>query len=120
LFSCLGRIGTSLTNKCGPGITGNKMSYHLATYQSQLGPRSAIRVNGAAFDLEEVTAVPNYATVLGVLADWDSADKLLRNVSKDLSKETASLACEAPRARALSHGHLRGGCELCRSCMQDG
>jgi 2-keto-4-pentenoate hydratase/2-oxohepta-3-ene-1,7-dioic acid hydratase in catechol pathway len=65
---------------------GKQVSYHLATYQSQLGPRSAIRVNGAVFDLEEVTAVPNYATVLGVLADWDSADKLLRNVSKDLSK----------------------------------
>jgi hypothetical protein len=65
---------------------GKQVSYPLATYQSQLGPRSAIRVNGAVFDLEEVTAVPNYATVLGVLADWDSADKLLRNVSKDLSK----------------------------------
>ena len=66
------------------------MSYHLATYRSHRGPRSAIRVNGAVFDLEEVTAVPNYATVLGVLADWDSADKLLRNVSKDLSTAVTS------------------------------
>jgi 2-keto-4-pentenoate hydratase/2-oxohepta-3-ene-1,7-dioic acid hydratase in catechol pathway len=62
------------------------VSYQLATYQTQLGPRSAIRVNGAVFDLEEVASVPNYDTVLGVLSDWDAADKVLRNVSKDLSK----------------------------------
>ena len=65
------------------------MSYRLATYLSHRGPRAAIIVNGAAFDLEEVTGIPNYATVLGVLAHWDLADELLQSVSKDLSKRQA-------------------------------
>ena len=69
----LGRIGTSASQirKCGPGSHGNKMSYQSRNIPKSPWPPLRHNGDGAVFDLEEVTAVPNYATVLGVLADWD-------------------------------------------------
>jgi 2-keto-4-pentenoate hydratase/2-oxohepta-3-ene-1,7-dioic acid hydratase in catechol pathway len=51
--------------------------YKLATYESAQGPRAGAVVNDLVYDVAALTGQPNYASVLDVLADWDTAHKLL-------------------------------------------
>lgn len=56
--------------------------YKLATYESAQGPRAGAVVNDLVYDVAALTGQPNYASVLDVLADWDTAHKLLDAASK--------------------------------------
>jgi 2-keto-4-pentenoate hydratase/2-oxohepta-3-ene-1,7-dioic acid hydratase in catechol pathway len=51
--------------------------YKLATYQSAEGPRAGIVVDDTVFDAAQLTGRAGYATVLGVLDDWDAAQDIL-------------------------------------------
>jgi 2-keto-4-pentenoate hydratase/2-oxohepta-3-ene-1,7-dioic acid hydratase in catechol pathway len=59
----------------------NRMSYKLVTFESADGPRAGMVVNDRVYDIAALTGRPAYATMLGVLADWPAADKLLRAVA---------------------------------------
>lgn len=52
------------------------MTYKLLTYRASGDARAGILLNESIFDAAEVSARPDYATALGVLADWDAADAL--------------------------------------------
>jgi 2-keto-4-pentenoate hydratase/2-oxohepta-3-ene-1,7-dioic acid hydratase in catechol pathway len=52
-------------------------AYKLATYQAADGPRAGIIVNDVMFDAARLTGRSSYATVLGVLDDWDAAQDLI-------------------------------------------
>jgi len=48
-------------------------SYRLLTYQSSDGPRAGLAVANTVYDLATLTGRPDYASVLGVLNDWERA-----------------------------------------------
>jgi 2-keto-4-pentenoate hydratase/2-oxohepta-3-ene-1,7-dioic acid hydratase in catechol pathway len=52
-------------------------AYKLATYQSAQGPRAGIVVDDTVFDAARLTGRDSYATVLGILDDWNAAQDLL-------------------------------------------
>jgi 2-keto-4-pentenoate hydratase/2-oxohepta-3-ene-1,7-dioic acid hydratase in catechol pathway len=56
--------------------------YKLATYESAQGPRAGTVINDLVYDVAALTGQPKYASVLDVLADWDTAHKLLDAASK--------------------------------------
>jgi 2-keto-4-pentenoate hydratase/2-oxohepta-3-ene-1,7-dioic acid hydratase in catechol pathway len=56
--------------------------YKLATYESAQGPRAGAVINDLVYDVAALTGQPKYASVLDVLADWDTAHKLLDAASK--------------------------------------
>ncbi|HEY7972834.1 MAG TPA: fumarylacetoacetate hydrolase family protein [Xanthobacteraceae bacterium] len=56
--------------------------YKLATYESAQGPRAGAVINDLVYDVAALTGEPKYASVLDVLADWDTAHKLLDAASK--------------------------------------
>src|SRR4030088_1205139 len=53
-------------------------SYTLVSCAAAGGPRAGMVVNDRVYDIAALTGRPAYATMLGVLADWPAADKLLR------------------------------------------
>jgi len=55
-------------------------SYKLVSYQSNSGPRAGIIIDDKVFDAAELMGRPNYATMLGILEDWDNARSALQNV----------------------------------------
>ena len=55
-------------------------SYKLVSYQSNSGPRAGISIDDQVFDAAELMGRPNYATMLGILEDWDNARSALQNV----------------------------------------
>jgi 2-keto-4-pentenoate hydratase/2-oxohepta-3-ene-1,7-dioic acid hydratase in catechol pathway len=66
------------------------MSQHkLATYQSQQGPRAGLIIADMIYDLAAVTGRPDYATMLDVLNDWDTATGRLREASATAAKTAA-------------------------------
>jgi 2-keto-4-pentenoate hydratase/2-oxohepta-3-ene-1,7-dioic acid hydratase in catechol pathway len=63
-------------------MAGSKRAeYKLATYQTKQGPRAGLVVDDNVFDAAKVTAKPAYATVAGILADWRTADRALRDAA---------------------------------------
>ncbi len=52
--------------------------YKLATYKSSDGPRAGLIVGEEVFDAAKLTGKPAYATVIGILADWKSAEGALK------------------------------------------
>ena len=54
--------------------------YKIATYQTAEGPRAGIVVDDKLFDAAKLTGRPAYATVLGILKDWRTAQGILRTV----------------------------------------
>ena len=56
--------------------------YKLATYESAQGPRAGAVINDLVYDVAALTGQPKYASVLDVLADWDTAHKLLDAAAK--------------------------------------
>lgn len=67
--------------------------YRLATYRSKHGPRAALIVEDRAFDAAALTGKAAYATVIGILADWKSAQAALQKA-----------AAHAGKSGAKSHG----------------
>jgi 2-keto-4-pentenoate hydratase/2-oxohepta-3-ene-1,7-dioic acid hydratase in catechol pathway len=58
-----------------------RASFKLATYQTKDGPRAGIVVDEEIFDAAKITGKPAYATVSGILADWKTAERALRNAA---------------------------------------
>ena len=56
-------------------------SYKLATYQTADGPRAGLVLTDRVFDAEQLTGRPSYATVLGILEDWQNATGLLQEAA---------------------------------------
>jgi len=55
--------------------------YKLATYDAGQGPRAGIIAGEMIVDAAEATGRAGYATVLGILEDWDRADGLLSDAA---------------------------------------
>jgi 2-keto-4-pentenoate hydratase/2-oxohepta-3-ene-1,7-dioic acid hydratase in catechol pathway len=60
--------------------------YKLATYQSSDGARAGVIIGDQVFDAAALTGKPAYASVLGILADWRTADAALRKAAAGLGK----------------------------------
>ena len=60
--------------------------YKLATYQSADGPRAGLIVDEHVFDAALLTRKPAYATVLGILNDWKSAQGALKTAAANAGK----------------------------------
>jgi 2-keto-4-pentenoate hydratase/2-oxohepta-3-ene-1,7-dioic acid hydratase in catechol pathway len=60
--------------------------YKLATYQSADGPRAGVVIDDAVFDAARLTGQPAYATVLGILEDWDRAEGTLKAAAASADK----------------------------------
>ena len=52
--------------------------YKLATYQTSDGPRAGLVIDDKVFDAAKLTGKGAYATVLGILEDWKTAQGVLR------------------------------------------
>jgi 2-keto-4-pentenoate hydratase/2-oxohepta-3-ene-1,7-dioic acid hydratase in catechol pathway len=52
-------------------------NYKLVTYRAVKGPRSGVVVEEEVFDVAGLTGRSSYATMLGVLNDWEAAQALL-------------------------------------------
>jgi len=63
--------------------------YKLATYKSSEGPRAGVVVGDDVFDAAKLTGKPAYATVMGILADWRTADAALRKAAAGAAKGRA-------------------------------
>ena len=60
--------------------------YKLATYKSSEGPRAGLVVGEEVFDAAGLTGKPAYASVIGILADWKSAEGALRKAAAGAAK----------------------------------
>jgi 2-keto-4-pentenoate hydratase/2-oxohepta-3-ene-1,7-dioic acid hydratase in catechol pathway len=74
--------------------------YKLATYQAGSDARAGLVVGDQVFDVAAVTGKPAYASVVGILADWKSAEGALR-------KAAASVAAKPGKTRSKKRGKSR-------------
>jgi len=63
--------------------------YKLATYQTTDGPRAGLVIDDKVFDAAKLTGKAAYATVLGILEDWRTAQGVLRKVAAAAGKSRA-------------------------------
>jgi 2-keto-4-pentenoate hydratase/2-oxohepta-3-ene-1,7-dioic acid hydratase in catechol pathway len=63
--------------------------YKIATYQTADGPRAGLVVDDKLFDAAKLTGRPAYATVLGILEDWRTAQGLLKKAAANSAKARA-------------------------------
>ncbi len=63
--------------------------YKLATYKSSEGPRAGLVIGEEVFDAAKLTGKPAYATVLGILADWKTAEGALKKAAAGAGKSRA-------------------------------
>ena len=68
--------------------------YKLATYQTSDGPRAGVVIDDKVFDAAKLTGKGAYATVLGILEDWKTAQGVLR-------KAAAAAGKAVPKRRRL-------------------
>ena len=61
-------------------------SYKLATYRSAEGPRAGLVVDEMVFDAAKFTGRPAYATVLGILNEWRTAQGVLKKAAAGAGK----------------------------------
>jgi len=69
--------------------------YKLATCRTSEGPRACLVIGEEVFDAAKLTGKPAYATVMGILADWKSAEGALKKAAAGAAKsrvKRASLA----------------------------
>src|ERR1700756_4489908 len=64
--------------------------YKLATYKSSEGPRAGVIIGDEVFDAAKLTGKAAHATVMGILADWKTADGLLRKAAAGAAKSRAN------------------------------
>jgi 2-keto-4-pentenoate hydratase/2-oxohepta-3-ene-1,7-dioic acid hydratase in catechol pathway len=74
--------------------------YKLATYQSMQGPRAGIVVDETVFDAAELTGLPSYTSVLGMLEDWSRADADVRSALDKRKGDAKGLPLQQTRLRA--------------------
>ena len=72
--------------------------YKLATYQASDGPRAGLVIEDKVFDAAKLTGKGTYATVLGILEDWRTAQGVLRK---------AAAAAGKSRIKALPLGRTK-------------
>ena len=72
--------------------------YKLATYQTSDGPRAGLVIDDKVFDAAKLTGKGAYATVLGILEDWKTAQGVLRKAAPAAGKS---------RAKALPLGRTK-------------
>jgi 2-keto-4-pentenoate hydratase/2-oxohepta-3-ene-1,7-dioic acid hydratase in catechol pathway len=63
--------------------------YKLATYKSSDGPRAGLVIGEEVFDAAKLTGKPAYATVVGILEDWKSAEGALKQAVAKAAKSNA-------------------------------
>ncbi len=63
--------------------------YKLATYKSADGPRAGIIIGEDVFDAAKLTGKQAYATVIGILEDWKTAEGTLRKAASGAAKSRA-------------------------------
>jgi 2-keto-4-pentenoate hydratase/2-oxohepta-3-ene-1,7-dioic acid hydratase in catechol pathway len=63
--------------------------YKLATYKSSDGPRAGLVVGEEVFDVAKLTGKSAYATVIGILEDWKSAEGALKKAADGAAKSRA-------------------------------
>ena len=68
---------------------GKRAGYKLATYQTKEGPRAGLVIGDEVFDAARLTGKPAYATVMGILADWKSAEGTLKKAAAGAAKSRA-------------------------------
>jgi 2-keto-4-pentenoate hydratase/2-oxohepta-3-ene-1,7-dioic acid hydratase in catechol pathway len=71
-------------------MAGAKLAgYKLATYQSSEGPRAGLVIGEEVFDSAKLTGKAAYATVMGILADWKTAEGALKKAAAGAAKGRA-------------------------------
>ena len=63
--------------------------YKLATYQTKDGPRAGLVVDDKVVDAAKATGKPAYATMLGILNDWKTAQGALKAAADKAAKSKA-------------------------------
>ncbi len=76
--------------------------YKLATYQTKDGPRAGLVVDDKVVDAAKATGKPAYATVLGILNDWKSAQGALKTAAAKAAKSKAKSRCRSARPSCLA------------------
>jgi 2-keto-4-pentenoate hydratase/2-oxohepta-3-ene-1,7-dioic acid hydratase in catechol pathway len=69
--------------------SAKRAGYKLATYRSSDGPRAGLVIGEEVFDAAKLTGKPAYATVIGILADWKSAEGALKKAATGAAKSRA-------------------------------
>jgi 2-keto-4-pentenoate hydratase/2-oxohepta-3-ene-1,7-dioic acid hydratase in catechol pathway len=69
--------------------SAKRAGYKLATYKSSDGPRAGLIVGEDVFDAAKLTGEPAYASVIGILADWKSAEGALKKAAAGAAKSRA-------------------------------
>ena len=72
--------------------------YKLATYQSSDGPRAGLVIDDKVFDAAKLSGRAAYATMLGILEDWRTAQGVLKKSAANAGKS---------RVKALPLGRTR-------------
>ena len=60
--------------------------YKLATFQSSDGPRAGLVIGDKVYDAAKLTGKPAYATVLGIMQDWKTAQGVLKAATAKTGK----------------------------------
>ena len=60
--------------------------YKLATYQTSDGARAGLVIDDKVYDAAKLTGEPDYASVLGILADWRAARGVLKKAAAAAGK----------------------------------
>jgi len=81
------------------------LGYKLATYKSGEGPRAGLVIGEEVFDAAKLTGKPAYATVMGILADWKTAEGTLK---KAAAKAAASRGKRLPLKKARLLAPIQG------------
>jgi 2-keto-4-pentenoate hydratase/2-oxohepta-3-ene-1,7-dioic acid hydratase in catechol pathway len=67
------------------------MGYKLVTYDAGKGSRAGIVTGDRLIDAAEASGNAAYATTLGILADWEAADKKLAALAGDANTKSSTL-----------------------------
>jgi hypothetical protein len=106
------------------GSRTHMAGYKLATYQTADGPRAGLVIDDKVFDAAKLTGKGAYATVLGILADWRTAQGVLKKAAatagKSRVKALLARARQALGAGALALGDLLRRRQLCRPRRRNG
>ena len=60
--------------------------YKLATYQTSDGPRAGLVIDDKVFDAAKLTRKAAYASLLGILEDWRTAQGVLKKAAASAGK----------------------------------
>jgi 2-keto-4-pentenoate hydratase/2-oxohepta-3-ene-1,7-dioic acid hydratase in catechol pathway len=71
---------------------GNRMhTIRLLTYRDESGPRAGVAINGQVHDVARSLDVAAYASVRGILEDWEKAEPLLQQIAEQPGQEPMPL-----------------------------